>query len=228
MNRLVWVSEFYCPPCPLRLSEINRALSANLANPALRDKHLFQHDLSWNKNPPYSKNNAAVNLHQIKHRFRFSDFLNLASDKRFVYILTNADIQLSWSLQHCELIQTDELWALSRWNNGEPPAFLDRSSQDTWILRGADFPKSLKEKCNFTLGVPGCDNAFAGIFKEAGYQVRNYSLSIRTDHHHASQLRTYRTEWTVPRPYYYPAPEKISLARRLFGRLRQAILSSRH
>lgn len=203
-------------------------MTENISNGEIHSKHVFYNFLQGQTLPDWLRNNPSLNVHPLAHRFRFADFLSFAKSKNTVYILTNADIALGAMLGFCRLIKGKELWALSRWNTGRPPQFTDRSTQDTWIVRGSDFPPFLTEKCNFSLGLPGCDNAFAGLFKEAGYQVRNYALSIRTDHHHASQVRTYGTESTIPRPYYYPTPEKISLLRRLCGRLRQVILPAKN
>jgi len=82
-------------------------------------------------------------------------------------------------------------------------------SQDTWIFKGKI--KEIQE-CNFTQGIPGCDNKLAFLFDKHGYKSINPSLTIKTYHLHNVLYRTYLKDINklrLPPPYKYLTPTKL-------------------
>jgi hypothetical protein len=206
--KLVWLTEYFEHSDAQRRSEIRDSIEANLENPCFDCCHIFfagnPEDL-----PQWIATKSNARTHRIGAPLRFRDFLAFARDRTTIYILTNADIKLDASASMFRYVKASDVWALSRWNDGVPPPFIHRCTQDTWALRGDLFPASLLAQCDFHLGVPGCDNAFAGRLQKAGYRILNYSWSVRADHLHASQSRHYLDKKPVERPYFFPAPRRV-------------------
>jgi hypothetical protein len=61
-------------------------------------------------------------------------------------------------------------------------------SQDVWVLK---VPIKIPEKSNFYFGILGCDNYFAYLMKNEGYNVLNPCKFVKTYHHHSSNIRNY-------------------------------------
>lgn len=132
----------------------------------------------------------------------YDDFFGQFTDD--VNIIANSDIFFDETIELAKKIKPFEMWCLTRWDYANGKAnFLNRAdSQDVWIVRG----KVKKVKAGFNLGVPGCDNRIAYNFKQAGYIVRNPSLSIRAIHYHLTNFRTYRDKDRLPEPYLLVTP----------------------
>ena len=64
-------------------------------------------------------------------------------------------------------------------------------SQDTWIFNGA---VKQTEYADFTTGIAGCDNKISYLLEQAGYNVINPSITLKTYHYHTSNIRNYGTE----------------------------------
>lgn len=106
--------------------------------------------------------------------------------------------------------------ALTRWDmtEGLSVEFYDRTdSQDSWFFCG-----EVKEMpaITFGLGVAGCDNSIAYKLEQAGYNVINPSLSLKTYHNHITGIRNYlddkgHTSYTVPPPYKTLVPTTINV-----------------
>ncbi len=82
-----------------------------------------------------------------------------------------------------------------------------KTSQDTWIIH-SNFCPSINEieKCNFNLGVPGCDNVIAYLFFSFGYKIYNEPYVINTFHFHSSQFRTHSEALRLHKPYLFTYP----------------------
>jgi hypothetical protein len=80
-------------------------------------------------------------------------------------------------------------------------------SQDTWIFH-TNFIPSKQEiiKCNFELGIPGCDNSIAYLFHSFGYQIYNEPFIIKTYHYHTTNIRNYTSENPIKPPYMLVKP----------------------
>jgi len=220
-SRLVALTEYFQPADIRRQQEMRDALSANLANPAIDELHLFcEHGTDL---PEWVQGDSLIK-HTPATRMSFRTFLEFATDPDCAYILGNLDIELGPDIGRCRMLPEREMWALTRWEGAEPPDYLGRASQDTWVVRGGSYPQAILDGCNFPLGLPGCDNAFAGRMVEFGWKVLNPCYSIRTWHHHASMVRTYLPEERIPRPYFHPDPQGLELSLRLSTLRGRAIL----
>src|SRR5689334_21979810 len=103
----------------------------------------------------------------------FKDFfslINQVTDEDDINIIANTDIYFDdesiWLIK--KWLQKDECFALSRWDiyfDGKPQHFNRRDTADVWIFKGKikDIPD-----CDFTLGIPGCDNAICERIQRAG------------------------------------------------------------
>jgi hypothetical protein len=140
----------------------------------------------------------------------FFDYVNTHCDEKDINIISNTDIYFDESLRLARGITPDECFALSRWDligDGKVKHFNRWDSQDCWIFRG-----KIKEvkNCDFTMGVPGCDNAIADRLAKAGYVVINPSLDIKTYHLHLSRIFTYNSGTKrIPEPYKMVTPCKL-------------------
>jgi hypothetical protein len=80
-------------------------------------------------------------------------------------------------------------------------------SQDTWILHTNFLPNNRQIiKCNFELGMPGCDNSIAYLFHSFGYKIYNEPFIVKTYHYHTTNIRNYNRENTIPPPYMTVKP----------------------
>lgn len=139
--------------------------------------------------------------------------INRVTEPNDINIIANADIyfdELNIFLIE-NSINENECYALSRWDEIGPNKYklFDRpDTADTWIFKG---PVKFVQDCDFTLGVPGCDNAIAHKLEQAGYNVLNPSRDIKTYHLHFSGVRNYNAKIDrVPPPYKLIHPHYLS------------------
>lgn len=157
-------------------------------------------------------------IHQItevwEDRKTFGELFSLCLPG-MVNVVANADIFLDTTIQKTGYMKKHQAFALSRWDvstwkQGQPVStlFNRRDSQDTWIIVG-EAHRILKE-ADYFMGIPGCDNRLAHDLLEAGYEVSNPSVTIRTHHLHLTNLRQYtaKTE-PVPGPYHLIQPTSL-------------------
>jgi hypothetical protein len=88
---------------------------------------------------------------------------------------------------------------LSRWDlqpDGTAVYFDSAHSQDAWIFQ----PPIREFKCDWPLGIPGCDNRLTWEAARAGIEVLNPSRSIRAHHLHLSGVRNYTERQRLPGP----------------------------
>jgi len=201
----VLITSYYLSSNPLRQQEIDQCLKLNYDN-TLIDKIILLNDRYYdldflnddsNKIYQHADNNMYLNNRLIfKEVFNFINEFCMEGD---ICIVCNSDIYIDYTIEklfHISLNNT--FFALSRYDEGE--LRIGNDSQDTWI-----FSKPLKlniQECDFTFGVPGCDNALAYIALNSGYNVINPCLSIKTHHLHASGFRTYNSDCRIRKPYY--------------------------
>lgn len=144
----------------------------------------------------------------------FGDFfklINSVSGEDDLNIIANTDIYFDEA--NIELIknniQPDECYTLARWDiyfDGKPHHFNRRDTNDVWAFKGRirDIPD-----CDFTLGLPGCDNAICERIQRAGYVVKNPSMDVKTYHLHLSGVRNYDRKVVVPKPYLLITPHSL-------------------
>ncbi|MFM8434259.1 MAG: hypothetical protein ACKOBP_02795 [Planctomycetia bacterium] len=147
-------------------------------------------------------------------RWTFADLLALAAE-RFqgeVCVIANSDISFDESLAPLgSWIKPHTLVALARWDDGAAPSMEGRvdprtwrfysQSQDTWVFRAGALPAF---RADFALGVPRCENRFAYEAATAGVAVLNPALSIRSWHHHATNVRSWKRGDHYEGPLYFP------------------------
>jgi hypothetical protein len=150
---------------------------------------------------------------------QFADYLIFANARPGrVFIVANSDIYFDETLTRLNCIDlTDALVCLSRtemnkkapcWNfshYGDPHYHGPNNSQDAWIFRAP-----LKSfTCDWTMGVPGCDNKLAYEAAAAGLRLVNPWPEIRAWHNHASRVRRMQPGAALPGPYRDVAPGKL-------------------
>ncbi len=135
------------------------------------------------------------------------------------YIFANSDIFFDNSLKNLpitSLSREKSFYAILRFEYDEiykenigmskllGPA---KTSQDTWIIHSNFCPNDNDiNKCDFSFGLPGCDNVIAYLFNSFGYKIYNEPYIIKTYHYHSSQIRNYSEKNRLPRPYLFIYP----------------------
>jgi hypothetical protein len=128
--------------------------------------------------------------------------------KKSLLIVCNSDIYISSdsiNKMYCRVNKKTCL-ALSRWNafvtenlTIDYELFNRRDSQDTWVF----FNSIKKGRYRIPIGIQGCDNRIAKELTRAGYDVKNPSLTIVTNHLHLSEVRTYTdSSKRIKGPYF--------------------------
>jgi hypothetical protein len=118
-------------------------------------------------------------------------------------ILANLDIYFG-DMSYIHTLNENWVYALTRYDvdtNGNDVFWNHIDSQDVWVFNG--MIKDVSE-CNFTLGVPGCDNAIAERLRRGGYNVLNPSLKFKTYHLHNTNYRTNLNHPAINQPYFFP------------------------
>lgn len=137
------------------------------------------------------------------------EYINETANIGDIAVIINSDCHIDDTIIHLTDLQADEAYALSRWDiqdKGAPVLFDREDSQDAWAVK---VPIANIEDCDFTLGTPGVDNAFAERLQRAGYKVTNPSKTIKVYHLHLSGVR--RHNWRNPcsKPYLYVKPTTL-------------------
>jgi len=117
-------------------------------------------------------------------------------------ILANLDIYFG-DMSYIHTLNENWVYALTRYDvdtNGNDVFWNHIDSQDVWVFNGVI--KDVVE-CDFTLGVPGCDNAIAERLRRSGYNVLNPSLKFKTYHLHNTNYRTNVNHPPINQPYFF-------------------------
>lgn len=182
-KRIILFTHYYEQNYSDRQRELRKVMEANINCPSI--------DLIVNLGVPYI-NPKVVNLQY--DRPTYADFCKEAQgfDADF-YIIANTDVYFTSEIEQInELEMEGKALCLSRWDvqtNGYAKLFNYEWSQDTWIFKGKP---PLMEACDFTMGLPACDNRFAFELAQKGLQPINPSLSIKTYHLHITNKRNYK------------------------------------
>jgi len=215
---LALIQQYYKPKEAARAKEIDKCLKMNLENPLIDKVYLFCESKNY-KLPKHDK----LILIEKNYRITYADCIEIIRDKigkGHLVAFANADIYLdsSWDL----LWTTDMhniFLALLRWEekgvdgSSEPALYGPRSdSQDTWVIH-SDCVVDRKwdlQPLKIAFGTPGCDNAILPEFFRNRFRIVNPSMSLRTMHVHATQIRHYDPKDIVDRPVYmYVEPNGI-------------------
>jgi hypothetical protein len=217
MNKeIIFCVEAFCSQNAERQAELNECLAWNIGIPEI-DRALI-----FSESAEFIPQSTKVEFILNQGRVTFSDFLLAAVDPEAVYVFANSDIKFTSGLNWLNYLPPDELWALTRWEQNGRLWPGGRESQDAWAIRGGLWPASLLDSCNIQLGWPGCENALAGRLHEYGYKVKNYCHDIRCLHVHANTQRSYSEADRIPRPYYFPNPERLPWRYRFMELFRKA------
>ncbi len=171
-----------------RKREIDFCLQKNLAN-------------------PYVMTIVFETKFKPEYQFFFNK-INEITGSDDINIICNSDIFLDETITLTSKMTHNDVWALARWDyySENNIVFANRpDSQDVWIMKGKVRPVV----GDFTLGIRGCDNRIAHEFRQAGYNITNPSLSVKTYHVHNSGVRNYTFKDVVPPPYLTLSPETL-------------------
>jgi hypothetical protein len=132
-----------------------------------------------------------------------------------VCVVANSDIAFDGSLGGAEAwlrrSPGPALLALTRWDDHAGPSMEGRidagswrffsHSQDAWLFVAGGLPRF---EADFTLGIPACESRLAYEAHAAGVTIFNPALSVRTWHHHASAVRSWKPADAYRGPLYFP------------------------
>jgi hypothetical protein len=190
---------------PERRAEYLRALSTNLACPAIDGVFIFAE--GGEDSLPGS---AKLSIRPIRRRPTYEDFFAWANELAHpddISIIANSDISFDASIgAAAHALRSRECYALARWE--DDGLFERNDSQDSWTFRG----RITGVNAAFPVGVPRCDNRLLYELQSAGYRVLNPALTIVSRHHHAGQRGEYsdmNQGHFVEPPYRYMWPHNL-------------------
>lgn len=147
-------------------------------------------------------------------RWTFGDFFRLAAERYpgEICVIANSDIAFDASIALAgPLAEQGALVALSRWDDPSAPSMEGRvagahwhffsHSQDVWVFKAGSVPPF---PADIQLGIPQCESRLAYEAAAAGMVVVNPALSIRSFHHHASAVRSWRRKDGYRGPLLFP------------------------
>lgn len=206
---IILIQQYYIDKSPERQKENDYCIHDNVNNPAISHIYLLNEKI-------YTLpilNNPKITQINLGKRLNFYDVFEFTKtlDSTAIKILSNSDMTFETeSLRKLQTMKLDKTClALTRYDvdNYEPFEYHLRSdvaseSQDTWIFTDITPTEDMK----FNLGVPGCDNRIVKIIHDLGFQVKNNSLTIKTFHHHKSQIRNYTNQDRLSGEYMSVSP----------------------
>lgn len=201
-----------------RQKEINTCLQKNVDNKLIENIYLLN-DKTYNLD--FLTNNTKIKQFEIieNGKLLFKDaieFINSYCYKDNV-ILSNSDIYFDNTLR---LLKNEDfnnkMFCLLRYNVlidgtkdifrhfGEPRS----DSQDCWIFKS---PLRINTNdLNFSFGTLGCDNMFASILYDHGYELYNPSYDIITYHLHNIEERNYTIDDRIHGNYCLIKPHHLN------------------
>lgn len=207
---MILIQQRYCSSDPARQAELDHVREVNHAVAAFRD---------------------VIEIEGGTTRQTFADLFAVATVRCTgkPVVIANSDIAFDDSIAAVSsVLVPGMLVALTRWDDLTAPSMEGRvdsrswrlysQSQDTWIFIAGSLPPF---RADFQLGVPRCENRLAYEAAAAGVVVVDPALSVRSMHHHASRVRSwkpgdyYRGPLLFPRltTLDNPAPEAVVVSR---------------
>ena len=197
------ITTYYKPNNLERQKELDECLKKNYDNKFIEKIYLLNDSIyhfDFIENYENKIIQVIVNENN-KARLGFDYVINFVNsnlqDKKC--IISNTDIYFDNTLELLtEYNFNNKFFGLTRYD--ENKIIKKNDSQDSWFFQS---PLQIDiDKCNFKFGYPGCDNRFAYIVKESGYDVLNPCLTIKTHHLHSSNYRTYGTKNIIVGKYH--------------------------
>jgi len=188
---MILIQNFYTDKNPARNKELLYCINKNIDNPFI--KHIiFIYD---NKNCKLVQSPKIINV-PLENRPTFTDLFKIANCFTKTKIIANSDIYFNETLQHCQNIAPETVYALCRWDfdmHGQLYFYNHADSQDAWLFSG-------KIECNVNYGIgwPGSDNGIAYELDKAGYKVKSPALTVQAIHWHKTNLHNYDMSQTSP------------------------------
>jgi hypothetical protein len=124
-------------------------------------------------------------------------------DDTAIIILSNSDILISASLlRFISNLRIKDCFCLTRHEPyyGLCKHYLPEIHQDTWIAYAGQLKKLLGMRF-ISLGIPGCDVAFAAEAQRIGLNLWNPCINLYTYHLHSSEFRSYNPLERISPPY---------------------------
>lgn len=189
---MVLIQNFYKDSDTVRNNELEGAIESNIKNPLIKkvvfiisDKDIkYCHFLDIPK---------VMGFRASKDRVTYTELFHCANKFKGIKIIANLDIYFDETLQIVkDNLKEKEVYALSRYDkqqDGSIKLHNHRDSQDCWIFRD-----KVNINVSYGLGEPGCDNAIAWEFNNAGFKIFNPALSIKAIHYHSSNKKSYCDE----------------------------------
>ena len=212
--RELWmISQFYIPSRARRAREVAHCLKKNVENEFIDKIVLLNEEDLTSKFPVQSKK---IQQEIVGHRLTYADVIGWIQTnvpENVLVVFANSDIYLddSWRVLWSVNMENKFL-SLLRYdmeeNGTEQRAKLfgpRPDSQDTWVV----LSDSVKQKkwdmkaLDFSFGRAGCDNAINVEMLRAKFLVANPSLTLKTYHVHASEIRNYDPKDIVDKPMYF-------------------------
>jgi FkbM family methyltransferase len=198
---MILLTGLYNEMNPSRRAELRECLRRNAENEFIELVVVFNEDT----HPP--EIDSVLSLPKIKlvqhdRRVTFKDLFDYANLQLngTRAIIANADIFFDHTLARLNGYSLlGKLLCLSRWDvqpDGSANFFEHPSSQDAWIFETpiAEF------KCDFQMGMLGCDNRLAWEADHAGLELSNPGRTVRANHLHVSLVRNYTEQQRLHGP----------------------------
>mgnify|MGYP007072033903 CR=1 FL=1 len=208
-DQWIILTEWYWPENKERRAELTQCLHENVESPEVRKIVLFSETMegldentlasskiiikpaasrpTFKSLVMYASGNFENNrIAIINNDISFKHFKNFKPDIETVYCISRYEIEDDSAIWFDDYQQT----------NGSSKSH--SASQDAWL-----FQSGIKLRGGgFCLGIPGCDNRIAWLFKESGNTVINNGKKICLVHRHESQIRN-RSGESIPSPYLF-------------------------
>jgi hypothetical protein len=196
---MILIINYYNSGNQARQKELDQCLKNNVNNRLIKAIVVFHEEKV--------KIPERVKIISVKceHRPGYKELFEYGNKFNGIKIIANTDIYFNDTLLRAESIQDNEVYALCRWEEIDNNLHFYNKlwSQDVWIWKGR-----VNIKCDFGLGIPGCDNALHYILYTNGYNVKSPSRQIQAIHLHHSGIRSYEAsknvnKYEIKQPFMY-------------------------
>lgn len=196
-----------------RQKEYYTVLEKNINNSEIEMINIFVDNIEFyiELETKYSGNNK-LRFIKIDNRLTFKkclEYIKNNVENDVICIISNADIYYDDTLKRLDTMDMNNLVVsllrydvatdgTSKLHNNNGNINTTNDSQDSWILKT---PIRVPENCDFTFGLLGCDNRITFEFYDAGYNLINCPMDIKTHHLHLINHKTYDKSSTVKGNY---------------------------